>query len=216
MKETVVKAIEEHKIIAILRGISNEKLIPLAEALYSGGIRLLEVTYSANGTVSDEGIAKNIKILSEHFKNKMYIGSGTVLTKEQVNLTKDSGGLFIISPNTDEEVIKESNKCNLVSIPGAMTPSEILNAHKFGADFVKLFPATSLGADYVKAVLAPLSNVKLLAVGGINTDNMKKYLSVGIYGFGVGSNITDKKMIKENDWQGISKLAKKYVDEVSN
>lgn len=212
MKNKVIKEIEKHQIIAILRGIPKEKLIPVAESLYNGGIRLLEVTYSANGSVSDEETAQNIKMLADYFKDKLYIGAGTVLTKKQVNLTKKAGGLFIISPNTDKKVIAECNKRGLVSIPGALTPSEIVDAHNFGADFVKLFPITNMGTEYVKAVKAPLSNIKLLAVGGINEKNMKDYLSAGVCGFGVGSNITDKKMISENNWDGITALAKEYVN----
>lgn len=216
MKNSVIEEIKKCKLIAILRGIPDEKLIPVAEALYNGGIRLLEITYSANGSVSDEKTAENIKRLADNFKGRLFIGAGTVLTKEQVKLTKNAGGLFIISPNTDKEVIKKSVKCGLVSIPGALTPSEITDAHKYGADFVKLFPITSLGAEYVKAVKAPLSHINLLAVGGINEKNMEEYIQAGVCGFGIGSNITDKKMIAENDWDGISDLAKKYVSGVKN
>lgn len=212
MKNTVIKAIEEYKIIAILRGIPKEKIIPTAEALYNGGIRLLELTYSAGGNVSDEETAESIKMLAEHFKDRMYIGAGTVLTPKQVELTKCANGLFAISPNTDEQVIAECSKLGLVSIPGALTPTEIVAADKFGADFVKLFPITSLGTEYVKAVKAPLSHIKFLAVGGINESNMNDYLSVGVCGFGIGSNITDKKMISEGNWEGITALAKKYTE----
>jgi len=214
MKNAVIEEIKKCKLIAILRGIPDEKLIPVVEALYDGGIKLLEITYSADGSVSDEKTAENIKKLAEHFKGRLFIGAGTVLTQKQVKLTKDAGGLFIISPNTDKDVIKKTNKCNLVSIPGALTPSEITDAHNHGADFVKLFPVTSLGAEYVKAVKAPLSHINLLAVGGINDSNMSEYLKAGVCGFGIGSNITDKKMIAENDWEGITKLAKKYVSGV--
>lgn len=215
MKEKVIKAVEENKIVAILRGIPSDKLIQLADALYKGGIRLLEITYSADGKVSDKETAENIKRLSTQFEGKLYIGAGTVMTKEQVNLTKDAGGLFIISPNTDEDVIRETNKCGLVSMPGAMTPSEVADANKYGADFVKVFPITNMGTAYVKALRAPLSNIKLLAVGGINTDNMREYLSAGVLGFGIGANITDKAMIENSDWEGITNLAKRYVSEVS-
>jgi len=216
MKNAVIEEIKKCKLIAILRGIPDEKLISVAEALYNGGIRLLEITYSADGSVSDEKTAENIKKLAENFKGRLFIGAGTVLTKKQVKLTKDAGGLFIISPNTDKEVIKYSGKCALVSIPGALTPSEITDAHKYGADFVKLFPITNLGSGYVKAVKAPLSHIKLLAVGGINENNMEEYLKAGVCGFGIGSNITDKKMISESDWQGITNLAKKYVSGVKD
>lgn len=216
MKRQVVQAIEDHKIIAILRGIPKDKLIAVAEALYAGGIRLLEITYSADGKVSDCETAESIRALSEHFKGKLYIGAGTVLSKKQVRLTKAAGGLFVISPNTDKNVIRASNKCGLVSIPGALTPSEIVSANKYGADFIKLFPITSFGAEYAKAIKAPLSNVKFLAVGGINENNISDYLSVGISGFGIGSNITDKNMIANHNWSGLTELAERYTKVVKN
>lgn len=211
MKTEIINAIEKYKLIAILRNIPKEKLIDTAYALYNGGIRLVEVTFDATGKTSNEATAEYIKILADEFKNKMHIGAGTVLTKKQVMLTSEAGGSFIISPNTDKSVIKLSAKKGLVSIPGALTPTEITDAKKYGADFVKLFPITNLGVDYVKAVSAPLSHIKFLAVGGINLNNMASYLDAGICGFGLGSNIADKKLIEENNFDGITELAKKYV-----
>ena len=211
MRETVISAIEKEKIIVIVRGVEREKLIPLAEAMYEGGIRLLEITYSANGKVSDEDTAENIRLLATHFKGRMLIGAGTVLSERQVELTRDAGGLFIISPDTCEAVIKRTRECSLVSLPGALTPTEIQTAHKAGADFVKLFPVTALGPEYVKAVKAPLSHVKLLAVGGVDISNIPDYLRVGISGFGLGSNIIDKKCLEKEDYAAITELAKKYV-----
>ncbi|MEG9430416.1 MAG: bifunctional 4-hydroxy-2-oxoglutarate aldolase/2-dehydro-3-deoxy-phosphogluconate aldolase [Christensenellaceae bacterium] len=211
MREQIINTIEKEKIIVIVRGVEKEKLIPLAEAMYVGGIRLLEVTYSANGKVSDEETAENISILAKRFEGRMYIGAGTVLTEKQVELTAKVGGKFIISPDTCPEVIRKTRELGLVSMPGALTPSEMQIAHRNGADFVKLFPITSLGASYVKAVKAPLSHLKILAVGGVNENNIAEYLKAGINGFGLGSNIVDKKKIAENDWAGITNLAKKYV-----
>lgn len=216
MRNTVISAVEKYGIIAIIRGVSKDKLIPLAEALYRGGIRLLEITYSANGRVSDEDTAESIKALSTHFEGRMHIGAGTVLTKKQVELTAQAGGKFIISPNVDEEVITATVKLGLVSMPGALTPSEICQAHKYGADFVKLFPISDLGAGYVKAVKAPLSHIKLLAVGGITDENMSEYLNAGVCGFGIGSSLTDKKMIEAGDWDGITELAKRYTAVINN
>lgn len=208
IKETIL----DKKIIVIVRGVQSEKLIPLAEAMYDGGIRLLEITYSADGSVSDEDTAANIKALADHFGERMYIGAGTVLTEKQVKLTKEAGGCFIISPDTNSDVIRKTKELGMISMPGALTPTEIQKAHISGADFVKLFPITNMGVDYVKAVKAPLSHIKLLAVGGITENNMKEYIKAGVSGFGVGSNIIDKKMLAEEDYSGITALAEKYVN----
>lgn len=210
MKKKIIDVIKKEGLIVIVRGIDKNKLIPLAQAMYDGGVRLLEVTYSANGAVSDEETAENIHALCNHFGEKMYIGAGTVLTEKQVELTKEAGGGFIISPNTKERVIKRTAELDMVSIPGAFSPSEIEAAHEFGADFVKLFPVTNLGAEYVKAVKAPISHIDLLAVGGIDLDNIPLYKQAGVCGFGIGSNITDKSMIANEDWQGIAELAGRY------
>ncbi|MBE6883306.1 MAG: bifunctional 4-hydroxy-2-oxoglutarate aldolase/2-dehydro-3-deoxy-phosphogluconate aldolase [Ruminococcaceae bacterium] len=213
-KAEVIKAVEDNKIVAILRGVPGEKVVAVAKALYDGGIRLLEITYDASGKVSDEETAKNIGILAKEFAGKLYVGAGTVITAEQVRLTKAAGGLFIISPNTDEEVIKESVHCGLVSMPGALTPSEIMQAHKYGADFVKLFPISNFGTGYVKAIKAPLSHIKLLAVGGIDENNIRDYMKTGVCGFGIGSNIVSKKLVDSDDYAGMTELARKYVEAV--
>lgn len=207
----VIESVEKNKIIAIVRGVEKEKLIPLAEAMYEGGIRLLELTYSADGKVSDEDTAENIRMLCEHFGDRMYIGAGTVIKPEQVELTKKAGGRFIISPDVYEAVIKKTCELGMVSMPGALTTTEIQAAHRAGADFVKMFPITNMGTEYVKAVKAPLSHIKLLAVGGVDQNNMKDYLKAGVNGFGVGSNIINKKMLAEEDYAGITALAKEYV-----
>ncbi len=212
MREETLGLIEKEKIIVIVRGVPEEKLIPLAEAMYKGGIRLLEITYSQEGSPSDADVSESIKLLSEHFKGRMLIGSGTSLTERQVELTKAAGGAFIISPDVNTAVIKKTRELGLVSIPGALTPTEIAAAHAAGADFVKLFPITNLGVSYFKAVKAPLSAVKYLAVGGIDETNMREYLDAGISGFGIGSNVVNKELIKTNDFEKITELAKRYVE----
>lgn len=211
MHKKIVEDIENNKIIAILRGIKDDELIPLAEAMYEGGIRLLEITFSAGKPESDKKTAENIKKLVSHFGERMHIGAGTVLTEGQVELVKLAGGKFIISPDTNTAVIKKTRELGLVSIPGALTPTEIMIAHGAGADFVKLFPISAFGASYVKAVKAPLSHVKMLAVGGVDEENMADYLAAGISGFGIGSNITDKALITDRRFDEITTLAKKYV-----
>lgn len=211
MKNQVINTIENEKIIVIVRGIEKNKLLPLTEAMYNGGIRLLEVTYSADGKISDEQTAENIKMLAEHFNGKMYIGAGTVLTEKQVELTKNAGGTFIISPDTYSDVIRRTNELEMVSIPGALTPTDIQNAHRLGADFVKLFPVTSLGLPYIKAIKAPLSHIKFLAVGGIDENNIEEYLKAGVKGFGIGSNIVNKNIIENGEFNTITELCQKYT-----
>ena len=212
MKNQVIEAIDKNKIVAILRNIDSDKLVDTVQALYEGSIRLVEVTYSADGTVSDEETAANIRLLSEKFKDRMFVGAGTVLTPEQVKLTAENSGTFIISPDTNKEVIEMTKKLSLVSMPGALTPSEITAAHRYGADYIKLFPITNMGPEYVKAIAAPLSHIKFIAVGGIDQNNMADYLKAGVCGFGIGSNITNKKMIAEKNYEALTNLAKEYVE----
>ena len=211
MREQIINTVREKKIIVIARGVEKEKLIPLTEALYEGVIRLLETTYSADGKISDDETAENIKMLSSHFDGRMYIGSGTVLTEKQVELTKNAGGKFIISPDTNGAVIKKTRELGMVSIPGALTPSEVQSAHLYGADFVKLFPAGSLGPDYVKAVRAPLSHIPFLAVGGISAANAASYMDAGCVGVGVGGNLTNREWIESGSWDKIEDAARQLV-----
>ena len=216
MREQTINGIEKEKLIVIVRGIEKEYLIPLAEAMYAGGIRLIEVTYDASGKISDEETADNIALLAKHFGGCMLVGAGTVLTEKQAELTKNAGGSFIISPNTDANVIRTTKMLGMVSIPGALTPTEAQTAHLAGADFVKLFPLDAMGAEYLKAISAPLSHIKFLAVGGINLENIAKYRKAGAKGFGIGSNIVNKQWIREGKFEEITALAKAYVSAVSN
>ena len=211
MQKTIDKILEE-KVVVIVRGVAREDLIPFAEASYKGGVRLLECTFDATGKVSDEQTADNIKMLCEHFKERMLIGAGTVLSESQVALTKKAGGRFIISPDTNIEVIKYTKEQGLVSIPGALTPSEAVAANKAGADFVKIFPITSVGSRYLKDIAAPLSHIRFLAVGGVNADNIKEFLSAGACGVGIGSDITNKKLIAAGEFEKIAENAKKTID----
>ena len=122
----------------------------------------------------------------------------------------------MISPNVDKKVIRKTKALGMLSLPGALTPSEICDAARYGADLIKLFPAADMGPDYVKAVKAPLSHVKLLAVGGIGLEDLRTYMNAGACGFGIGSSLTDREMIRNEDWSGITTLAKAYVAEVQN
>lgn len=212
--ENVIQSLLDNKIVVIVRGVAREKLIPFAEAIYDGGIRFMECTYDASGKIPDEEIAQNIQMLAEHFGDRMYIGAGTVITEKQVELTKAAGGRFIISPDTNAAVIKKTKSLDLVSIPGAITPTEVAAASRAGADFVKLFPIDLYGPKYIKILSAPLSNVRMLAVNGINAENMTDYLEAGACGVGVGSGIANKQLIQQGNFAAITQLAKSFTDKI--
>lgn len=212
MREEIIQKILDNKLIVIVRGLGKEKMIPLAEAMYRGGIRLIEVTYAANGSIPEEVTAESIRMISEHFGGEMSVGAGTVLTENQVVMTKQAGGAYIISPNTNEQVIRKTRELDMVSMPGALTPTEIQQAHQYGADFVKIFPASNLGPAYIKAIRAPLSHIKLLAVGGIDYPDLQDYLKVGICGFGMGSNIVDKNAVAAGDFDAVTEKARLFVE----
>lgn len=209
--QKIISEIEQNKIIVIVRGVPKDKLIPLVEAMYLGGIRFVECTYDASGKISDEETASYISMLSEYFAGKVTIGAGTVITEKQVELTKKAGGKFIISPDTNIEVIKKTKELGLVSIPGAITPTEVLEAHRAGADFVKLFPIDMYGPKYIKILKAPISNVKVLAVNGITAENMCEYIEAGASGVGIGSGVVNKELISKGQFSEITKLAEKYT-----
>ncbi len=210
-REDTIKAIEEGKIITILRGLNEEQLIRTCEAMERGGIRLAEVTFSATGEPADTVIAGYIRTLAAHFRGRMYIGAGTVLTEEQVRLAAEAGAKFIISPDTNSEVIRATRAAGLVSIPGAFTPSEATAANRAGADFIKLFPNSEVKISYLKALAVPLSHIRFLAVGGVNDENLPDYLAAGAKGVGIATGIVNKKLIAAGDYAGITALAEKYV-----
>lgn len=214
MNDKLIEDVCDKKIIVIVRGVEREKLIPLAQAMYNGGIRFIELAYCANGSITDEQNADNIKMLSDHFGQKMYIGAGTVLTEKQVKLTQKAGGRFVISPNTDPKVIRRTKALGLLSIPGAFTPSEIQTAHQNGADFVKLYPVTNMGVKYIEALKSPFPHIRFLAVGGINESNISDYNRAGVCGFGIGSNIVPKDLVANGKFDAVAELAEKYVSAV--
>lgn len=214
MRESIIELIEKEKIIAIVRGAEPEQCKAVAQALYAGGIRLMEITYDQKRPESWQATANAIGALAREYEGRMFVGAGTVTCTQLVELTARAGGAFIISPDTDVDVIKKTRELGLVSMPGALTPSEIKTAHNAGADFVKLFPAGSLGAGYLKAVKAPLSHIKLMAVGGVNEENAAEFLKAGAAGLGVGGNLAKKAWIEAGEYDRLTAAAKALVEAV--
>ena len=211
MREEIIKKVLEKKVVAIVRGVYGEDCLKLAKALHAGGVDLLEVTFDQSKPESLSRTSDTVKLLCQELGEEMVFGAGTVTSLEMLKLAVDAGAKFIVSPDTNEEVIKATVAAGLVSMPGAMTPTEILTAHRYGADFVKVFPTSNLGAAYIKAICAPLNHIRLLAVGGVDEKNIAEFLAAGVVGAGIGGNLVNKKWIQSGEFEKITEVAKKII-----
>ena len=211
MRERVIKEILDKKIIAIVRGVNEDQAMEIARALYEGGITLIEITFNQNKPETFVNTANAIRAISREFKDRMYVGAGTVTSKELLYTAMNAGAQYIISPDTDEEVIKLTRQMGLVSLPGAYTPTEAKKAHAAGADFVKLFPCVGDAPAYLKTISVPLNNIRFLAVGGVNANNASDFLKAGAVGVGVGSCLANKQWAEAGEYWRITEEAKKFI-----
>ena len=207
----LVEIIKKERIVAILRGIPAEKMEPVITALYNGGIRVLEITFNQKSATRHEETGSAIRLAKKLFPD-MHVGAGTTMSVEDAQAAYDAGAEFILAPDVNEAVIRKAVELGMLAVPGALTPTEIATGHRCGAEVVKLFPAGNFGIPYVKAITAPVSHIPLMAVGGIDLNNMKDFLNAGICSVGIGSCLTDKKLIENNDWEALTELTKKYVE----
>lgn len=211
----IVEFIEQHKIVVICRGLYGEELVETMQALYLGGVRIVEVTFDQADPNAIQKTSEAISLIKQTFSD-MKVGSGTVTCVEHVEATKKAGGEFCLSPNVNIDVINATRRCGLVSIPGAMTPTEILAAHEAGADIVKIFPAGWLGLNYLKDIKGPINHVKFLAAAGVNEDNMVDYLHAGYSALGISGRFIDKKVIAEKNFEELTRRAKVFTKLAGN
>lgn len=204
----IIKKILDEKVIVIARKLYGDQLLRFAEAMINGGLLLLEVTFDQSDRNCIEKTTESIQLLKNTFKEEINLGAGTVLTTQQVKAAWDAGCEYIISPDTNMNVIRMTKEFGMISIPGAMTPTEIIAAHDYGADFVKLFPASYLGTDYIKGIKGPINHVKLIATGGISKENFADFLNAGVAGAGIGGSLTDRKCIEQGDFEELTKRAR--------
>ena len=212
---TPLEYVKERKIVAIVRGLSPEYLIRLGHAFEEGGIGLMEVTYNQSAPETWKDTANGIEAVEKEFGDRLLVGAGTVITLEQVSMTYNAGGHYLVTPTTQPEIIRAGKALGLGLYPGAFTPSEILAAYDAGADAVKVFPASCLGPGYIKAIRAPLSHIPLMAVGGVNEKNAADFMKAGCVGLGVGGNLVNKEWIRNGEWEKITALAKEFKKAVA-
>ena len=204
----------KNKLVAISRKVAKEDIKNTAKALYEGGIRSLEITFDQSNPNCIEETVRSIEIVREVMGERMMIGAGTVLNVEQAIAAAKAGASFVLSPDTNVKVIDKVKDLGLISVPGAMTPSEIMVAWNHGADIVKLFPAGILTLAYYKAIKGPISHVPLMAVGGVGLENMKSFLDAGFYSCGIGSNIVRNDLIASKRFNDLTNLAKEYLSQI--
>lgn len=214
MRDYLIELVLKTKVVAIVRGLESG-YEGLAQALYDGGVRAIEVTFNQKDPSQWSKTTNAIRGIKALMGDKMAVGAGTVTSTELVKLAYDAGAQFIVSPDVDPEVICLTRELGLVSMPGAMTPTEIKQAHNAGADFVKVFPAGNLGSGYIKAVRGPLNHIRMLAVGGVSEKNAAEFMRVGCVGVGVGGNLVNKDWIANGEFQKITALAQQLCASVT-
>lgn len=205
----ILNSIYDNKLVAIIRGVPSHQILQVAQALYTGGIRIVEIT------VDTPNVLQVIEQVRKEYDGKMIVGAGTVLDAETARTAIMAGSQFIFSPTVNENTIKIAKRYGVISIPGAMTPTEILTAYECGGDIVKVFPATALGARYLKDLKGPLPQIPLMPTGGVQLDNMSDYFEVGAVAVGLGSALVKKlPSYGEKELIELTERAKLFVNQI--
>lgn len=203
-----MQQIEVCGIVAIIRASSADELIEAAAAIHAGGVDVIEVTMTTPNAL------QVINDVSSTYGDKVLVGAGSVLDAETARAVMLSGADFVVSPVTKPDVIEICNRYGKVVIPGAFTPTEILMAWETGADYVKVFPSSGVGADYIKDVKAPLPQIPLVPTGGINAENAADFITAGASALGVGSALVNNQLIAAGEFATLTERAERLVKEV--
>lgn len=205
----IVEKIQAQRVIVIVRGLVLAHMEGLATALADGGIAMIEVTYNQANPATWDETNEAIRLLATRFAGRILPGAGTVMTPQQVRMAHEAGAQYIISPHVDDRVIDETKKLGMASLPGALTPTEVVQAYDTGADAVKVFPAGDMGPGYIKALKAPLAHIPLMAVGGVTEQNAVDFLRAGAIGLGVGGGLVNREWIEAGKWADITAAARR-------
>ena len=200
--------------MVLARGVPKEVLVKGVAAIAEEGVTIFESTFDHR---RDDCVAENVEKISalvSALGGRMAIGAGTVLSVDEVRAAHDAGASFIVSPDSDPDVIAETKRLGMVSIPGAMTPTEIKRAWALGADIVKLFPADDLGYHYIQNLKGPMPHIPLMATGGVNPDTIPEFLSRGVMAVGTGITIFRPDLVAAEDYEGIKALARAHVEAI--
>ena len=208
-RQATVKRIEQLGIVAVIRLRDPAKLRAVVDAIVAGGVQALEVTMTVPGAV------ELIRGLAPTLPEGFLLGAGTVIDAPTAHAVIDAGAQFVISPVFRRAVIDACHARGVPAAPGCFTPTEILEAHDAGADIVKVFPATTLGPQYIKDVRAPLPQVRLMPTGGVTPDNAGDWIRAGAVAVAAGSSLLDSAAIESGRYDVITANARRFVDNVS-
>ncbi|MFB6141067.1 MAG: bifunctional 4-hydroxy-2-oxoglutarate aldolase/2-dehydro-3-deoxy-phosphogluconate aldolase [Halosimplex sp.] len=210
-KDEVRRAIVDSGVTAVLRGIDETDIVPVAEAVHEGGVRALEVT--ADATRCSEMIADVDRAMEG---TDAVVGAGTVMDAAAARNVIEAGAEFVLAPNLNEDVIDVCNREGVVCVPGVMTPTEAAAAMEAGADILKMFPASTVGPGHIGALQGPLGDVPIMPTGGVSTDNVAEYFDAGAVAVGAGSALVDYEAIANDDWDGVRESAAAFVEAVED
>ncbi|WP_430786487.1 bifunctional 4-hydroxy-2-oxoglutarate aldolase/2-dehydro-3-deoxy-phosphogluconate aldolase [Virgibacillus flavescens] len=203
--------IKDNKLVAVIRGSKGEDVISIAHALHEGGVHILEIT------ADTPQVDVLIRRLTEEFGDQLIVGAGTVLDPETARSAIMAGARFIFSPTVNAETIRMTKRYGVVSIPGALTPTEILTAYELGADLIKVFPAGSMGPGYIKDIHGPLPQIPLMPTGGVDLSNVREYFDKGAVAAGLGSSLVNTKQpINPETLKDITERAQKFVEAIKD
>lgn len=207
-RNEILNAVLDARLISIVRLSDAEALHDAAEAIYAGGVRVIEFTLNSPGAL--DAIRTCRKSMPDAI-----VGAGTVLSKSDAEEAISAGAQIVISPNTKPEVIETAHALGAVAIPGAFTPTEIALAMDLGADLVKLFPAKGLGPEYVREIRGPLDSVRLVPTGGVTVDNIAAYFDAGAAAVAVGAGIVNNGLVRSSDFETIRANAQAFCEAVA-
>jgi 2-dehydro-3-deoxyphosphogluconate aldolase/(4S)-4-hydroxy-2-oxoglutarate aldolase len=199
---------EKIPLVGILRNFPPLQMHKLSECYEKAGLSTLEIT------MNSPGAAETIASLVATVEGRLNVGAGTVCSMKELDQALEAGAQFIVTPIVDPSVIQKCVASKIPIFAGAYTPTEIYQAWAMGASMVKVFPASKLGPDYIKEVLAPLNQIKLLPTGGISLDNLKDFMQAGAKGLGIGSQLIPKHLVENSNWEALdahlASFVKKY------
>ena len=205
---------KKYRFVGILRHIAPQYAAKAAQAMYDGGIRIFEVTFNPSAETTIADTKKIISDIKEMFGAEVSVGAGTVLTVEFAKAAYEAGAEFIVAPCTDPEVMAYTKEMGMLSIPGAYSPTEIMQAYKMGADVVKIFPIGPNDEAYLKNVISPLSHSPFMITGGINPDTIEKFLATGPVAVAAGATIVTKDLVEQGAWAQITENARRHTEKI--